>query len=456
MSPHADANWWDFTIESNERNKTDAIIQGERKVNPVTPDERYLLDYHQYIGLGKLLDCQVPSSRIPDERIFIITHQLFELVFKQMIFDFAVIAKTFEILLSKDEESFKNSCQQKTMDLGNDEDFWRPALHASGRLAYSSKEVLPALLKYLDRTSKNERDGSRVELFHSDEFKKFRENLIPASGFQTAQFRLIGRALGKSNLFAVNLFPSLKFQNCYVGKGTGDGLPLSLADPLVLRNGETIASPPSNSTAATVAHFDDLAHSVLARLAASSAASDEEADDINRIPDDSVSTDELTQLYLDMFTKIQESEGQVDDVSRKLAEDNAKEFKKTWIAALASENERRRSMVKARKGADVCETDSYLTRVLDRIVEVDRHIHGYPNHERNEQNGGFLVRHMFTARRQIGRDDGGTSGGGTLYLGFSIPHLFNNFPALVHYEHRVPIRPTQEASPDGRGPVVEP
>src|ERR1700674_4069574 len=102
MIPHADTNWWDFTIDSNERDKNTAVIRGNRQVNPGTPDGRFLLDYHRYIGLDQLLSCQVPSSRIPDERVFIITHQLFELVFKQMIFDFAVIAKTFEVLLSKD------------------------------------------------------------------------------------------------------------------------------------------------------------------------------------------------------------------------------------------------------------------------------------------------------------------------------------------------------------------
>jgi hypothetical protein len=452
MSPHADTNWWDFTIDSNKRNKTNAIIHGDRKVNPETADGRNLLDYHQYIGLDKLLDCQIPSSRIPDERIFIITHQLFELVFKQMIFDLAVIAETFEELLSKDDHSFKSLCEKEAKDAGPAEDFWRPALHASGRLSYSSNDILPALLKYLDRKSSPDEDGASVELFHTDEFKKFRDNLVPASGFQTAQFRLIGRALGKTNLFDVSVFPSWKFQRFYLGQQDGDKLPLTLVDPLILRRGEAIATPPEDSALAPVAKVDDLAHSILARLAPPPEGTNEKVERINLIGEDDESTIELVESYLGMFSQIQRFEGPVDDASRKVAEASTKVFKETWIAAVKAENDRRRSMGWARKGADICGMHSYLARVLDRIVKTDRGMHGYRESTfvdggvSHKEYGGFLAKHMKTAKQQIGRADGGTSGGGTLYLEFSIPSLFHNFPALVHYEHRVPIRSEPEES----------
>jgi hypothetical protein len=260
------------------------------------------------------------------------------------------------------------------------EDFWSPVLHASGRLTHSSRRVLPTLLQYLDRKSgKDETEGSSVELFHPDEFKKFRDNLVPASGFQTAQFRLIGRALGKSNLFDVRVFPSWKFHKHYLGKGKGDGLPLSLVDPLILRDGEIIATPPRNSTWETVASVDDLAHKVLARLATLARTWEGVEGHLNLIPDDDGSTKELRDSYFDMFSRIQEFEGPVDDASRAVAQNNATEFWKTWIAAVRSENERRRSTRISLIGAAVCGTDSYLTRVLDRLVETDRALHGSNN-----------------------------------------------------------------------------
>lgn len=451
MIPHGDTNWWDFTIDINEREKKEAIIKGNGPVNPETSDGRFLLDYHRYIGLDQLLSCQVPSSRIPDERIFIITHQLFELVFKQMIFDLAVIAKTFEVLLSRDTKYFEYLCSQGET-VKEVEEFWRPALHASGRLTHSSKKILPALLQYLDKkSSRDETDGSRVELFDSEEFKKFRDNLIPASGFQTAQFRLIGRALGKSNLFNVRVFPSWKFQKFYLGEGKGDGLPLTLVDPLILRNGEIIATPPTTSTLGTIARVDDLAHAVLARLATLGETWDGVKDNLYLIPDDDTSTKELRESYFEMFCKIQESEGPVDDASRAVAQNNATEFWKTWIACIKSENERRRSTRISGIGANLCATDSFLTRVLDRLVETDRALHGF--RDKNfvgegstiKEDESFLAKHMQTAKRQIGRADGGTSGGGTLYLEFSISHIFHYFPALVHYKHRVPIAKNRES-----------
>uniref|UniRef100_A0A914L3H7 Tryptophan 2,3-dioxygenase n=1 Tax=Meloidogyne incognita TaxID=6306 RepID=A0A914L3H7_MELIC len=50
------------------------------------------ITYNGYLQLDKLLDCQVMRSNdgkriIPDEHLFIITHQTYELWFKQLIFD---------------------------------------------------------------------------------------------------------------------------------------------------------------------------------------------------------------------------------------------------------------------------------------------------------------------------------------------------------------------------------
>ncbi|KAF7632370.1 hypothetical protein Mgra_00008219 [Meloidogyne graminicola] len=50
------------------------------------------ISYNGYLQLDKLLDCQMMRSNdgkrsIPDEHLFIITHQTYELWFKQLIFD---------------------------------------------------------------------------------------------------------------------------------------------------------------------------------------------------------------------------------------------------------------------------------------------------------------------------------------------------------------------------------
>jgi hypothetical protein len=104
MNPAHDINWWQFSIDPEQRG--DRIMTGpagRREVNPPLPDGRRLLDYHTYLGLDRLLACQTPGSLVPDERVFIITHQLFELAFKEMIFDLSVIAATLTHLLDLDD-----------------------------------------------------------------------------------------------------------------------------------------------------------------------------------------------------------------------------------------------------------------------------------------------------------------------------------------------------------------
>ena len=409
MDPHTDINWWNFTIDSQE---TDPKIRGDREVNPQASDGRFLLDYHQYIGL---------------ERVFIITHQLFELVFKQMIFDSCVLFRAFEALLEKDDRTFRSLCESGRRSLPWIEKFWRPALYASGRLEYSSNTVLPTILMYVDRRSTGEEMAS-LELFNPDEFMKFRENLIPASGFQTAQFRLLGKALGKSHLLSTRVFPSWKFEHCYLGEGKGAGIPLSLSDPLILGRGNQIADPPSDSPLAAVAKLDDRAHEVLCRLSPLAPQR------INEISEkDSPS---LEKSYVEMLTRILESDDEMKVDAVGLAKSSAKCFIGTWLKSIKEENERRWRLSPARRGAAFRQqfADSYLVCILDRIVRTDRGLHGRPGSTRES----FLSKHFVTAKRQIGRDDGGTSGGGPLYLGFSIPHLFHKFPALVHYEAAVP------------------
>jgi len=159
------------------------------------------------------------------------------------------LATTLTRLLEEDEESFRSLCTV------GEERFWLPALTASGRLVHSARTMLPASLGYLGED----------ETFSSREFRSFRPNLHPASGFQSAQFRLIQRALGKENLLLVRLYPAEEYWKNY--EAAEDRGPASVMDPIILRGDTRTAAPSPNSPLHLVAMTDDLAHRVLARLA---------------------------------------------------------------------------------------------------------------------------------------------------------------------------------------------
>lgn len=428
MSPHADTNWWDFEIETAIRSDVDAArIKGQHEVNPLQ-DDRRLLEYHKYLGLDQLLECQTPASKIPDERVFIITHQLFELVFKLMIFDLAVIAKTFETLLEVKESS---EFQQLCLASGQEhEDFWRPALTASERTKFNSGTILTDFMKYLGK--------AEDETFSSIEFYYFRDNLIPASGFQTAQFRLIQRALGKNNLLSVRLFPSDTFRKHYGDSGDD---PARVTDKIILRSGVGIATPQIDSPMAMVAKLDDLAHQVLARIPEHPLIpSPIEQIDPNAIELACKSLETLLQH------KRAENHSTLEPLTPEagLARDKQAldEFRNDLTEAVENETTRRAGLDRSRLGAFYLHKkagDGHLARVLDRLRISDDSLFGYQNPN------SFLKIHMDVARARIneakahalsiGKPEppSGTGGGGIDYLAYSRRRLIPLFPALVGY-----------------------
>src|SRR5690606_25495529 len=136
--------------------------------------------------------------------------------------------------------------------------FWRPAMTAAARLRHSARQVLPAVMQYVGRS-----DDDDV-LFSTLEYRLFRDMLAPASGFQTAQLRLIQRALGKGPLFGVRVYPGYAYGHHSSGCPVGH---VALGDPLVLRSGHARAFPEAGDPARAVAELDDRAHALLARLA---------------------------------------------------------------------------------------------------------------------------------------------------------------------------------------------
>lgn len=426
MERSADANWWQFAIDPKERGeKITAGAAGLLEVNPLLPDGRRLLDYRTYLGLDQLLACQVPSSQVPDERVFIVTHQLFELAFKLMIFDLSVVATTFTRLLALNDGECRALC------IGNEASFWLPARTAAGRLDYVAATLLPAFACLL----------ARDETFSSEEFSKFRPHLQPASGFQSARFRLIQRALGKAGLLAVRLFPAQEYWKDY--EGGADQGPARVVDPVILRADAAIADPPPDSPLAPAACLDDLAHRLLARLAAGGTGTAA----IPLVPGSAVEK-AITDFHRLLVAQRRQQERAGSKPADAAEKDQlaAALFGRDLESAIRAENERRAGLHRARVGACLLHKaapQGELAQILNRIVSTDVALHG-------PQEGSFLslhfrlvtarLRDLFIAARQSGAAEPprGTGGGGLPYLKHSHENLVPFFPALVAWRDLYP------------------
>ncbi|MEO0855887.1 MAG: hypothetical protein AAFY55_03420 [Bacteroidota bacterium] len=391
---------------------------GQPLVN--APDEagRQPLDYASYLGLDALLAAQTPATQVPDERVFIVIHQLCELVFKQMTFDLGVLAGTFRALTDADDDTFETRALEPLPDERGPNAFWRPALTAAARLRHCARRLLPVVMQLVGRGA-----GDDV-LFSTLEYEQFRDALAPASGFQTAQLRLIQRALGKSPLFGVRVFPGDTFAHHYEKTPTSPCPHVSLGDPLILRGDRTRAFPEATdereaSPAADVPHLDDLAHAVLARLApaadglvAPPAVRRLRADDLDR---------SVARFSATLGTP-------ATDADLALAESATATFRADLDVAIASENARRDGLADARRGAHalhVRHPQTCLAFTLDRIAATDAALH-------EPATDSFLTVHRKTVRRHV-TGDSGTGGGGLPYLVTSQRFLLPLFPALVAY-----------------------
>lgn len=126
------------------------------------------VSYHDYLQIDHLLSCQKLKSdelgqRAHDEMFFIIVHQTYELWFKQILVELDSILEPFS----------SDSLDEKWMDL------------------------ITARLHRIVEIQKLLVDQIRVlETMTPLDFLDFRHLLIPASGFQSHQFRLIETKLG--------------------------------------------------------------------------------------------------------------------------------------------------------------------------------------------------------------------------------------------------------------------
>jgi tryptophan 2,3-dioxygenase len=125
--------------------KTDVQLEGLLWSKPIT--------YWDYIQTDALLNLQIQRTTLPDEMVFIMYHQVNELIFKMILWEIDQIADTPNI-----------------------------------QVAFFS-ERLSRITRYFDMLTNSfsiMENGMEV-----DQYMKFRNTLTPASGFQSAQYRLI-------------------------------------------------------------------------------------------------------------------------------------------------------------------------------------------------------------------------------------------------------------------------
>jgi len=128
------------------------------------PTVRHMnLTYGSYLKVPELLELQTPIS-VPahhDELLFIISHQVYELWFKQMLAELHSVCRWLDL-----DQPLKAA----------------QLLGRVHRIMHLLIEQIPLL-----------------ETMFSTDFAKFRDHLRPASGFQSVQFRKIEFLLGAKN-----------------------------------------------------------------------------------------------------------------------------------------------------------------------------------------------------------------------------------------------------------------
>ena len=414
MTQETDANWWDIAIRPEVRkDSAQNEILGEGRINPPTEDGRKLLSYFAYLDLDRLLSAQRPASRVPDERVFLITHQLFELVFKQVVFDLLVIAESFHHLLDipKEDEFLRLAVQP---DPGAEVDFWTPAANAARRVRYCCESVLQVILPLV---SGSEKTGGQH--FSNQEYILFRDYLFPASGFQGGQLRLIQRAMGKGNLLDLQAFPSHEYRRNYQGRAE-HGL-TNIANELILQEGARFAFPEDGSHSARVAEFEDTAHALLLRLARHASLDGTPPGALPRI--EGAAGERAAGILEKQLGNGAQDAGPL-----------AERFRQDFASIMERENARRAALDAARPGAQYLRQTApggALCAVLDCLAAADEALHA-------PRATSFMRLHYDIAREHLHgfRQAGipmGTAGGGLEYLSFSLHSLLPLFPALIGY-----------------------
>ena len=125
--------------------KTETHLEGLLWSKPIT--------YWDYIQTDAILNLQIQRTTLPDEMVFIMYHQVNELIFKMILWEMNQISYCEDIKI----------------------DFFT--------------ERLMRISRYFDMLTTS--FGIMEDGMDVDQYMKFRNTLTPASGFQSAQYRLI-------------------------------------------------------------------------------------------------------------------------------------------------------------------------------------------------------------------------------------------------------------------------
>ncbi|OUD36192.1 tryptophan 2,3-dioxygenase family protein [Flavobacterium sp. FPG59] len=125
--------------------KVETQLEGLLWSKPIT--------YWDYIQTDALLGLQTQRTTLPDEMVFIMYHQVNELIFKMILWEIKQIA-------------------------------YQPAINAE----FFTERVM-RISRYFDMLTTS--FGIMGDGMEVDQYMKFRNTLTPASGFQSAQYRLI-------------------------------------------------------------------------------------------------------------------------------------------------------------------------------------------------------------------------------------------------------------------------
>ena len=179
--------------QSLEQIKTNYGFQTENQLNELLhslADAKFKgVTYWDYIEVETLLSLSKPKTEYPDENIFIKFHQICELYF-------SLIIQELKKLTSPDKFENKEVPDKKAGEEWNEAKRWNECLKRISR--YWRKLIFSFdVLK----------DG-----MYKNEFREFRLALLPASGFQTYQFRLIEIMLTSINNL-IKTEDNIKLQN---------------------------------------------------------------------------------------------------------------------------------------------------------------------------------------------------------------------------------------------------
>ncbi|XP_047655182.1 tryptophan 2,3-dioxygenase [Phacochoerus africanus] len=149
-----------LSVEGSEEDKSQTSVNRASKGG---------LIYGNYLQLEKVLNAQelqseIKGNKIHDEHLFIITHQAYELWFKQILWELDSVREIFQNGHVRDE---------------------RNMLKVVTRM-----HRVVVILKLLVQ------QFSVLETMTALDFNDFREYLSPASGFQSLQFRLLENKIG--------------------------------------------------------------------------------------------------------------------------------------------------------------------------------------------------------------------------------------------------------------------